>query len=198
MNLKRIIIDGKTYNSVEEMPKDVRKRYEAIMRKVDKDQDGMPDMPINGDMFADNNKNDLPDVFEGMNSLQGLISNVKGSTKIVVNGQTYDSIDQLPPEIHSKYEKAMGKLDANHDGIPDLFEGIIKTTAQTNRSVPIDFGRSTPLPSQSFNYAQNNPIPARPTIEPESTPRWLIALAIVMVIGMCLLATDATWYFFLR
>lgn len=198
MNQRRIVIDGKAYNSVEEMPAEIRKRYEEIMRRVDKDQDGMPDRPINQDMFADNNKNGVPDVFEDMNSLQGVISNVMSSTKFVANGQTYDSLDQLPPEIRAKYEKVMDKLDANHDGVPDLFEGTIKRAAETNKNASVDFGTPASTPSQPFNDVQNNPIPASPTIEPESTPRWLIALAIVTVIGMCLLAAGAAWYFFLR
>ena len=32
MNPKRIVIDGKVYNSVEEMPDDVRRNYEEAMR----------------------------------------------------------------------------------------------------------------------------------------------------------------------
>jgi len=45
MNQRHIVIDGKSYNSVDEMPPDVRARYEQAMRNFkDSNQDGMPDM----------------------------------------------------------------------------------------------------------------------------------------------------------
>ncbi len=44
-----IVFNGKTYNSVDEMPSDIRKAYEQVMSA-----------------FADNNQNGMPDVLEGM------------------------------------------------------------------------------------------------------------------------------------
>ena len=81
MNQKLIVIDGKTYKSVDEMPEDVRKNYESAMRNFD------------------NNQNGTPDLFEGMDSFQSANAKVINATKIVVNGQVFDGLDQLPPEV---------------------------------------------------------------------------------------------------
>ncbi len=40
----RFAQDGKTYDSVDQMPAEVRAKFEDAMRKVDKDHDGIPDM----------------------------------------------------------------------------------------------------------------------------------------------------------
>jgi hypothetical protein len=47
------------------------------------------------------------------------------STKIVVNGQTYRSIDEMPPDVRRQYDQVMSRMraDANQNGIPDIFEG---------------------------------------------------------------------------
>jgi hypothetical protein len=44
-------------------------------------------------------------------------------SQIVVNGKTYASLDDLPPEIREVYKKAMGILaDNDHNGVPDILE----------------------------------------------------------------------------
>src|SRR5215510_14396380 len=123
MNSKFIIIDGKTYKSVDEMPEDIRKKYEEALQNLDKDRNGVPDMLESKNLFEDKNQDGMPDAFEGLAALAGKVK-VTGSTKILVNGQTYDTIDELPPEIRAKYEQAMGALDKNHNGIPDFMEGM--------------------------------------------------------------------------
>ena len=48
----------------------------------------------------------------------------KTFTRITVNGKTYSSVEEMPPEIRQQYEKAMSMLaDKNHNGIPDVLEG---------------------------------------------------------------------------
>jgi hypothetical protein len=45
-------------------------------------------------------------------------------TSITVNGQTYSSIEEMPPEVRRQYEFAMGLLaDKDGNGIPDVLEG---------------------------------------------------------------------------
>jgi hypothetical protein len=163
MNQRLIVIDGKTYKSVDEMSEDVRRSYENAMRDLDKNQDG------------------TPDAFEGLASLQGSTSNVMSSTKIIVNGQTYESLEQLPPEFRAKYEQAMGAMDANRNGIPDFIE------------VPVSSVTQNPQP------AARKPNPVIANIEPESSGGWLLWLAGILVAGLCLIAAGAgIWYFFLR
>ncbi|HMP41587.1 MAG TPA: SHOCT domain-containing protein [Roseiflexaceae bacterium] len=44
-------------------------------------------------------------------------------TSVVVNGQTYTSLDQMPPDVRQAYEQSMAVLaDANQNGIPDILE----------------------------------------------------------------------------
>ena len=163
MNQRLIVIDGKTYKSVDEMPEDVRRSYENAMRNLDKKQDG------------------LPDALEELTSLQSSSANFMSSTKIIVNGQTYESLDQLPPEFRAKYEQAIGAMDANRNGIPDFIE------------VPVSFVTQNPQP------AARKPIAGMANIEPESSGGWLLWLAGILMAGLCLVAAGAgIWYFFLR
>ena len=175
MNQKLIVIDGKTYNSVNEMPEDVRRSYEDAMRNLD------------------NNRNGTPDLFEGAASFQDTTTNVINATKIVVNGQVFDGLDHLPPEVRAKYEQAMGTLDANKNGIPDFVEGMLGTSNQTN-PVATSFGTTAPP-----RPASRKPIPVGSTIEPESSGGWILAVTGIILVGLCLVAAAAgVWYFYLR
>ena len=187
MNQKLIIIDGKTYKSVDEMPEDVRKNYEDAMRNLDKNQNGAPDMLENLTPFADNNNDDMPAAFEGM------AANVMSSTKIIADGKTYNSLDELPPEIRAKYEQAMSSMDANRNGVPDFMEGMLNMSNQTTGNAPVRFGPPSPRP------ASRQPIPVSSTIEPESSGGWVMGLLGILLVGLCLVAAAAgVWYFFLR
>jgi hypothetical protein len=138
----------------------------------------------------DNNRNDIPDLFEGAASFQDPTTNVVNATKIVVNGQVFDGLDQLPPEVRAKYEQAMGAMDANKNGIPDFVEGMLGTSNQTN-NVATNFGTSSPPRSRS--------IPVGSSIEPESSGGWVLAVTGIILAGMCLLAAaGGVWYFFFR
>jgi hypothetical protein len=45
------------------------------------------------------------------------------STKITVNGQTYSSIEEMPPDVRAKYDRAMAAMaDRDNNGIPDVLE----------------------------------------------------------------------------
>jgi hypothetical protein len=68
-------------------------------------------------MTRDADGDGVPDVMQGAAS-----RTLASSTTFVVNGQAYGSIDQLPPEARAEYEQAMRRLDADGNGVPDLFE----------------------------------------------------------------------------
>jgi hypothetical protein len=195
MNQKIVVIDGKTYKSVEEMPPDIRAKYEEAMRGLDRDRDGMPDMLDRANPLEDKNKEGVPDALEGLASFQGATPQVMSSSKVLVNGQVYDDLDQLPPEIRAQYEQALGAMDKNRNGIPDFVEGMFNLPAQTmnttSNSAPISIGTSRP--------ASPRPTIANSTIEPESSGGWMLALAGIALVMMCLVAAAAgIWYFFLR
>ena len=60
--------------------------------------------------------------------------------KFVVNGKTYASLDEMPPETRKAYEQAMGMLrDENQNGMPDILEGkpgANVSTFQTTLNLP--------------------------------------------------------------
>ncbi|MFT3895653.1 MAG: hypothetical protein QM730_28875 [Anaerolineales bacterium] len=66
---KRIVIDGKVYNSVDEMPEDIRQKYQEAMSKLDANNNGKLDMLENANaFFEDKNKDGMPDAFDSLMS----------------------------------------------------------------------------------------------------------------------------------
>ena len=46
------------------------------------------------------------------------------TTRITIDGKTYSSVDEMPPEAREKYEKMMSMLaDRDGNGVPDILEG---------------------------------------------------------------------------
>jgi hypothetical protein len=186
MNPNIIVIDGKTYKSVEEMPPDIRQKYEQAMRSLgDANHNRIPDTFENMNVFADKDKNGVPDIVENLVAGQTVVN----SRKIIVDGKEFSGLEGLPPEARAKYEAAMSKLDANQNGIPDFVEGMMKTTNQS----------ASPL--ASFNIeTQQGPasVPVNPTITPDTSNGLMLALAGLFVLFLCVVAAGAVWYFFLR
>jgi hypothetical protein len=186
MNPKIIVIDGKTYNSVEEMPPDVRQKYETAMQSLgDANNNRIPDTFENMNIFADKDKDGVPDVVENLVAGQAAVN----SMKIIVDGKEFNGVENLPPEARARYEAAIGKLDANHNGIPDFVEEMIKTTNQATSS-STSFAAETPTSSA--------PLPVSPTITPDTSNGLMLALAGLFIFLLCVAAGGAVWYFFLR
>lgn len=186
MNLKLIVIDGKTYKSVEEMPEDVRRNYESAMSQLpDNDRNGIPDALENFTNLTDQNKNRMSDAFEGM------VSNIISSTKTIADGNEYNSLDELPPDVRAKYEQAISALDSNRNGVPDFFEGIMNTLIQKSN---IENAQAMSTTSPCYSTV----ITASSNIETEATNKWMLALFVVILFGVCLAGVFAAWYLFLR
>lgn len=189
MRPKLIVIDGKTYNSVNEMPEDVRRLYDQAMRSF-KDQDGnrVPDAidPVNP--LEDKNRNGIPDIIEGTAGAP-IVAN---AFKVLMDGKEYNSLDELPPEARAKYEQAMGALDANRNGIPDFVEGMLGSSVQTPHTI------HTAGESHTAHHSPRQAVPAAPTIEPDRPNGLLIALLGIALFGLCLMGAAGVWYFFLR
>jgi hypothetical protein len=47
------------------------------------------------------------------------------STTITVNGQTYKSVEEMPPDVRKIYESMISRLteDKDGDGVPDVLQG---------------------------------------------------------------------------
>ncbi|MEW6285548.1 MAG: hypothetical protein AB1509_04935 [Chloroflexota bacterium] len=100
MNSNIIVIDGKTYHSVDEMPAEVRARYEQAAASL---------------------RREAPQASQPAPSASILTSGMK----FVVDGKEYNRIEDLPPEARAKYEQAMSMLDKNRNGTPDILEGML-------------------------------------------------------------------------
>ncbi len=86
-----ISFNGRTYNSLEEMPADQRAAYEQVMA-----------------FMKDENHNGIPDMFEG-DAIQKMVK-LAVNTRVVVNGREVQSLEALPPETRAKFDQAMQKL----------------------------------------------------------------------------------------
>ena len=101
--MAKITFNGQEYDSPAAMPPEVRQLYQMMTSMLaDKNQDGMPDIFASG---AGDVKSTL---FQ--------------TTQFIVDGKAYSSLDELLPEARQKYEQAIGRFDANRNGIPDLLE----------------------------------------------------------------------------
>jgi hypothetical protein len=188
MNPKKIMIDGKAYNNVEEMPPDVRQKYEAALRVLgDTNGNHIPDIFESPNILADQDKNGVPDLIENLAAGQAAIS----SLKIIVDGKEYAGPDALPPEVRAKYEAAMSQLNVNKNGIPDFVEGMLQAAGQNQTETS-----STPLGVAASPRPQ--PLPVSPTIAPDTSNGLMLVLAGVFLFLLCVLAGGAAWYFFLR
>ena len=195
MNPRLIVIDGKSYNSVDEMPPDIRALYEEAMRNMSRDRLHNP--VENLDPFTDRDRDGIADGFAAMPPAQNMVGNVMNSAQIVVNGQTYSSLEELPPEYRATYEQAMGNLDANRNGIPDFVEGMLKMTGQAVPTATSNYDIATPGHIQSTAHTQHKPQYNTSAIEPESNNNWVGLLIGIAFLGLCLLTLAAgAWWFF--
>lgn len=170
MNPNLIVIDGKTYTSPNEMPPDVRAKYEKAMRTL-----------------RDQNRDGRPDMFKVASSAQ-VVSNIM---KFVVDGKEYNSLEDLPPEARAKYEQAVGMLDKNQNGIPDFVEGMIGIPPQTP-ATPGSPARTNPRPASRASQ------PASPTSSPDTSNGWMLVQAGGLLLLLCAAGVFGVWYFLLR
>lgn len=103
----QIIFNGKTYNSVEEMPASDRQAYESMFQ-----------------IFTDANGNGIPDFLEGdiANNVMTAFTNV-----VHYDGKVYNSMDELPADARQKLQDAFAKL--NQLGIVTAAPSAQKTPA---------------------------------------------------------------------
>jgi hypothetical protein len=88
----KIRINGKEYESVDEMPADARQAYERALSKFTAGAGSAASQPGSS------------------------------SGKIVFNGDEYGSVDQMPADVRGMYQRVMAALDTNGNGVPDTME----------------------------------------------------------------------------
>jgi hypothetical protein len=202
MDPKVIVIDGQTYHSLEEMPPDVRQKYEQAMQSLgDANGNRIPDAFENMNILADQNKNGVPDILENLTASSAIVN----SMKIIVDGKEFNGVENLPPEVRAKYEAAMAKLDANQNGIPDFLEGTnapkprIKIATKINVHTSQSSDNSlTSTPSANHDYPQTALGSGPSAITPDTSNGWMLALLGLALLFVCALGAVGAWYFFLR
>ncbi|MBI5953478.1 MAG: hypothetical protein HY865_17630 [Chloroflexi bacterium] len=159
-----ISFNGKTYNSLEEMPADQRAAYEQVMA-----------------FMKDENNNGIPDMFEGdvIQKMIGLAAN----TRVMVNGQEVQGLDALPPEAREKFDKAMqvlGRMGMLPQGTQEMLGTSFQSAPQISTREPV-FAKSPSI------------IQSAPSAISEDTgPRvGGILLAVVGVLFLCALIAVA-------
>jgi hypothetical protein len=162
------------------MPPDIRQKYERAIRTL-----------------GNANDNHIPGAFEEMNifAIPDFLENGTGgnsavsSIQIIMDGKEFNGIENLPPEERARYEEAMGRLDANRNGVPDFVEGLLNTTNQTAK-LSTSFRTETPRRSA--------PLPVSPTIAPDTSNGWMLVLTGLILLLLCAAGAAGIWYFFLR
>lgn len=124
----QIIFNGKTYNSVNEMPANERQAYEQMFQ-----------------IFTDKNGNGIPDFLEG-----DIAKNVMTAFTNVVNydGKVYNNMDELPPEARQKLQDAFAKLNQM---------GIVTAAPSTQQTPAFEpaFKPSKPLIPQEPTFQES-------------------------------------------
>ena len=194
MNPNVIVIDGKTYRSVDEMPPEIRQKYEQAMRSLgDANDNQIPDAFETMNIFADKDRDGVPDILENIAAGHVAVN----SMKIIIDGKEFDGLEHLPPEARTRYEEAMRKLDADRNGIPDFAEGMIHTANQNAMSAA-GLTVDAPHPPPSLESIRDKPAPVAPTITPDTSSGWMLVLSGLFILLLCAAAAGAVWYFFLR
>jgi hypothetical protein len=109
--------------------------------------------------------------------------------KVIMDGKQIDSVNDLPPEARARYDQAMSALDANKNGVPDFMERMVQTPQQTS-TVSTSYETTPPPRSQ--------PISSSPTITPDTSNGWMLALLGILLLLACAFGAVGIWYFFIR
>lgn len=92
MTMPIIIFNGKTYNSIEDMPAAERQAYDQM-----------------SGIFLDKDGNGIPDFMEGNITMSVMNASASG---FVVNGKTYTSLDEMPEDMRNKMHSAFDALSS--------------------------------------------------------------------------------------
>jgi hypothetical protein len=82
--------------------------------------------------------------------------------RININGKTYSSVDEMPPDVRKQYEQTMQNLmaDKDHDGIPDLLEHPSASTGK----VGVSTAQSITVNGQHYDRVEDVPAEFRDAI----------------------------------
>jgi hypothetical protein len=100
--------NGISYNSLDEMPEDIRKHFDQISNIfTDADENGVPDI-VEGKLDPSNILKEIQ-----INQISDNISITRNH--FIVNGEVYNSIEDMPESIRDTYKLAMKDISKNDE-----------------------------------------------------------------------------------
>lgn len=178
--MPKIMVNGQSYDSPDDMPANVRDAYLKAM-----------------EILHDSDGNGIPDFLEGkpvQNINDGSVSmNLRSGSQIILGDKIFSDPNDLPPDARLKYDQAVAKIgpllsDLNGNGIPDMLEG-----KAGNNTTPESISASSPMQASPA-------IPQEPpssVVQEESTN--FAAIALIILAGVILVgALGAGVYIFLN
>jgi len=147
----QIVFNGKTYNSFEEMPANERKAFEQMKQ-----------------IFVDANGNGIPDFMEG-DMFRNVMS--MASTNGIYQGQPFNNLNDLPPEVREKVQRAMDKL--KQMGLVSDVPNIQNPSMNAPASFEPAFQPSKPLIQQE------------PVIQESGGNRWIVIAMVLAGLVFC-------------
>jgi hypothetical protein len=124
-----IHFNGKTYNSLEEMPQPERQAYEQLT-----------------DMFVDKNGNGIPDFLEG--DIVKNISNIYTTASAInFDGNTYHNFNELPSDVQSKVKTAFNTMSSMGLAPENTYDEHASKHTVHNE----DYVKSTPFVSREYH-----------------------------------------------
>lgn len=117
-------------------------------------------------------------------------------TEITVNGKTYSSIEEMPPEVRAQFEQMQNMLvDKDHNGIPDIAEDgtnratVVQQVTTSTRTFPLD----GPM-SGSMSGPPSIRMPSSTANRDSSGGVQMSRTSLIMLLtGMVLVAAGVAW-----
>ena len=178
--MAKLTVNGITYESVNDMPPEVRRVYDQAMAKLpdlaDRDGDGIPDF------------------------VQGEGRPVHGRTTVrktlVVNGTSYADENAMPPDVRQIYDEAMRRVSA---GGPNVTKNELKLSFQiTAPGFKFRIGSGAPPPSQPADRVGGpdpalQPLAGTPPPNPIEPASSGAGLRTALLLGACAAAGLMAW-----
>lgn len=117
-------------------------------------------------------------------------------TEITINGKTYHSVDEMPPDVRAQYEQMEAMFaDKNNNGIPDIAEDgtsgakVFSSVTTSTHTFPMDGSMPGSMGgSPSLRSSYNRTASGSANGEVQMSRTKLIAL----LVGMVLVAAGVT------
>jgi hypothetical protein len=177
----KITVNGVTYDSIHDMPPDVRLVYDQTLANLpdlaDRDGDGIPDV-VRGESLTVRN-------------------GVTVHKQIIVNGTTYTDVNAMPPEARQAYEKA---TSAMRTGDPIVKKNVVNVSFQIGGpGFSFHAGRGKISPSQAIREGVESdsspqPVARTPMMSPIEPSSSRTGLGIVLLLGICIAGALVLWF----